>query len=97
MTEIDVTCVGADGAWDCAVRVRDDTGATDHEVIVAPSALPPGVAAADADAAEALVRATFGFLLEREPKEAILRRFDLDVVRRYFPDYDMAMAPRRAD
>jgi hypothetical protein len=34
-----------------------------------------------------LVRASFAFLLEREPKEAILRSFDLPVIGRYFPEY----------
>ena len=30
------------------------------------------------------------FLLDREPKEAILRVFDISVIRRYFPDFDAA-------
>jgi len=34
------------------------------------------------------VRESFRFLLEREPKESILREFDLSVIKRYFPDYD---------
>jgi len=34
-----------------------------------------------------LVRATFAFLLEREPASSILRRFDIEVVGRYFPEY----------
>ncbi len=41
---------------------------------------------------EELVRRSFGFLLQREPKESILREFDLEVIQRYFPDYDRAMA-----
>jgi hypothetical protein len=36
---------------------------------------------------EALLEASFEFLLEREPKEAILRRFDLPIIERYFPEY----------
>jgi len=35
-----------------------------------------------------LVRASFDFLLAREPKESILKAFDLAVIKRYFPDYD---------
>jgi hypothetical protein len=27
-------------------------------------------------------------LLEREPKEAILRRFDVSVIGRYFPEFE---------
>lgn len=36
---------------------------------------------------EDLVEASFRFLLDREPKESILSRFDLSVISRYFPDY----------
>ena len=35
-----------------------------------------------------LVRRSFAFLLEREPKESILRSFDLPEIGRYFPDYE---------
>jgi hypothetical protein len=37
---------------------------------------------------EQLVADSFGFLLGREPKDSILKEFDLSVIRRYFPDYD---------
>ena len=37
---------------------------------------------------EELVRRSFEFLLEREPKESILSRFDLSVISRYFPDFE---------
>ena len=40
-----------------------------------------------------VVRATFEFLLAREPASAILRRFDCSLVRRYFPEVD-AELPR---
>jgi hypothetical protein len=39
------------------------------------------------------VAAAFRFLLEREPKEAILRRFDITVIARYFPEFE-AQLPR---
>ncbi len=35
----------------------------------------------------ALVREAFSFLLEREPKESILRRFALSDIERYFPEF----------
>jgi hypothetical protein len=44
--------------------------------------------------AEALVRESFRFLLEREPKESILRSFDLTVIGRYFPAYERQIARR---
>jgi hypothetical protein len=37
---------------------------------------------------EELVAESFRFLLAREPKESILRSFDLMVIGRYFPEYE---------
>ena len=35
-----------------------------------------------------LVEGSFRFLLEREPKEMILRTFDLKIISHYFPEYE---------
>jgi hypothetical protein len=43
---------------------------------------------------EELVRRSFEFLLEREPKESILSRFDLSVISRYFPEYEREIKQR---
>ncbi len=43
-----------------------------------------------------LVRASFQFLLEREPKESILRRFALSEIERYFPEFRAWTARQRA-
>ena len=43
---------------------------------------------------EELVRRSFEFLLEREPKESILTRFELSVIGRYFPEYEREMKRR---
>ena len=43
---------------------------------------------------EELVRRSFEFLLEREPKESILARFDLSVISRYFPEYEREIRGR---
>ncbi len=45
---------------------------------------------------EACVEAAFRFLLDREPKELILPRFDLLVIARYFPEFERAL-PRYLD
>jgi hypothetical protein len=37
---------------------------------------------------ERLIEAAFRFLLDREPKESILRRFDVSVIARYFPEFE---------
>jgi hypothetical protein len=41
-----------------------------------------------------LVRRSFQFLLEREPKEAILGQFDLQAIARYFPEYEREITRR---
>ncbi len=43
---------------------------------------------------EDLVTESFRFLLEREPKESILRSFDLMVIGRYFPEYRREIVKR---
>jgi hypothetical protein len=66
------------------VSVEEDGGSTNHDVDVWPSDVnryAPGASA------EALLQASFEFLLAREPKESILRRFELPVIERYFPEY----------
>ena len=41
-----------------------------------------------------VVRVSFEFLLEREPASSILGEFSLDVIGRYFPEYEDEL-PRR--
>ena len=86
MTPLTVRCQPNQAGWTCAVTIGDDAGATRHEVVVAASDLErlhPG-----ADGPEALVHAAFDFLLAREPRDSILRRFDLPVIGRYFPEWE---------
>jgi hypothetical protein len=93
MTDVDVACAAAGDGWVCTVRVREDGATTEHEVAVRPAdAVAHGVRTVDD--AERLARETFTFLLEREPKESILRSFDLDVVGRYFPEYEREIRRR---
>lgn len=37
---------------------------------------------------EEMIRASFRFLLEREPKESILHAFDIEVIGNYFPEWE---------
>ncbi|MDQ3677104.1 MAG: hypothetical protein M3401_09930 [Actinomycetota bacterium] len=46
------------------------------------------------DDLERVVRVSFEFLLEREPPSSILPEFSLDVIGRYFPEYEDEL-PRR--
>ena len=68
------------------VTVRDGGGETRHDVTMSRATCarltsgqhPP----------ERCVEAAFRFLLDREAKESILRRFDVTVISRYFPDFE---------
>ena len=41
---------------------------------------------------EQCVEAAFRFLLDREPKESILRSFDVAVISRYFPEFEQKLS-----
>ena len=43
---------------------------------------------------EELLKQSFEFLLEHEPKESILARFDLSIISRYFPEYEREIKRR---
>lgn len=84
--EISVTS-GAD-PLSFEVRVREGTSGTRHEVTLGAADLARlGAGRGGA----ALVEAAFAFLLDHEPKEAILARFDLSVISRYFPQFERAL------
>lgn len=42
--------------------------------------------------AEEVIDAAFRFLLDREPKESILTRFDVSVISRYFPEFETRLS-----
>ena len=92
MTPLFVVCEASDDGWACAVTVGDDPAATRHSVRVDRSTLdelaPPGTTP------EELVRTSFEFLLEREPREAIMRRFDLPIIGSFFSGYAASVRER---
>ncbi len=68
------------------VTVEERGSSTEHEVTASAEDLERlGAAFATP---EDFVRACFAFLLEREPKESILRSFDVTVIGRYFPEFE---------
>jgi len=75
---------------DDAFVVMTEAG-TEHVVTIPDGMLTDPVLGADP---ERLVRESFGFLLEREPASSILRRFSLDVIGRYFPEYPQEIRRR---
>lgn len=76
-------------AWECSVTVAEGNSRTTHTVTVertyrdqlAGTETPVG----------RLVEKSFEFLLQREPKESILRSFNLPLIGRYFPEYENTM------
>jgi hypothetical protein len=76
------------------VVVREDDEETRHRVTLAAayfarlaSGRPP----------ERCVEAAFRFLLDREPAQAILRRFDIDIISKYFPEFERELPRYLAD
>ena len=92
MTPLRVDCHRTEAGWSCGVTVGDDARATEHEVAVTDDVLAR-LAPADADPSR-LVRESFEFLLAREPRESILRSFELPVIGRYFPEWETQLRRR---
>jgi hypothetical protein len=72
-----------------AVLVEDGGAATEHDVTVSANDLQRLGGRRTPDA---FVRDCFGFLLAREPKESILRSFDVSEIGRYFPEFEREIA-----
>jgi hypothetical protein len=88
---IDVTCGATDDGWTCDVTVGNDPAATSHQVGVRAETVT--ALAGGADPVD-LVRRSFGFLLEHEPRTSILSSFDLARIAGYFPEYPDEIARR---
>jgi hypothetical protein len=84
---IEVTQTAAQPKYELAVVVREGRGETRHTVTL-DHQTHARLAGASGATPERFVEAVFAFLLEREPKESILSRFDVTVVGRYFPEFD---------
>jgi hypothetical protein len=93
VADIDVAAVGAGGDGDPSFRVEVRVGPTTtaHDVAVPPD-LVERIGWEGGN--EELVRTSFEFLLAREPAGSILRRFSLDVIGDYFPEYVAEMRRR---
>jgi hypothetical protein len=68
------------------VTVRDSEGETRHHVTMSREVCDRLTAGRHTP--EACIEAAFRFLLDREPKESILGRFDVTVISRYFPEFE---------
>ena len=92
MAEILVVKSSRANGYEFQVTVKEQHGETRHRVTLTESDYRRLVGGDDSP--EELVRESFRFLLEREPKESILRTLDLTVIGRYFPEYEREIRNR---
>lgn len=71
---------------DFEVVVREGNGETRHHVTMSRRTYEQLTAGQHPP--ERCLEAAFRFLLDREPKESILGRFDVAVISRYFPEFE---------
>lgn len=86
---ISVTCTSTNDPLTFDVVVGEGADESRHQVTMAKDThehLGGG------HAPERVIEAAFAFLLDREPKESILPRFDVTVISRYFPEFEMKLA-----
>jgi hypothetical protein len=77
-----------------SVRLTDADGSSEHVVTLSGSdwdRLRRGYRSP-----EDLIRASFAFLLEREPRTSIVDSFDVSKIATYFPEFEREIA-RRSD
>src|ERR1700731_2394932 len=92
-TRISVRSTGNGEPRQFAIVLHDSSGETHHQVTLSAAdfeRLRGGKATP-----EECIHAAFRFLLDYEPKESILRRFDVSVIERYFPEFFDAFLPSR--
>ena len=83
---IAIQCTADGDPMGFAVTVREPNGETSHQVSMSRQTwqrlcggrYPP----------ERCIDAAFRFLLDHEPKESILGRFDVTLIARYFPSFE---------
>jgi hypothetical protein len=83
---IKVERVGEGDPLKFEVIVRVGNGETRHHVTMARDTCERLTMGAHTP--ERCIVAAFRFLLDREPKESILQRFDITVICRYFPEFE---------
>jgi hypothetical protein len=86
---IEVRRISESGRLDFEVVVREGEGETRHHVTISRETYERLTAGKHTP--ERCLEAAFRFLLDREPKESILGRFDVAVISRYFPDFKREM------
>jgi hypothetical protein len=86
---IEVKRISEGGAIDFEVVVREGEGETRHHVTMSRETYERLTAGKHTP--EHCLEAAFRFLLDREPKESILPRFDVTTISRNFPEFEREM------
>jgi len=86
MADISVSTSETGDGWTAHVTVSEGSSSSSHSVTIGQGYYQQ--LTGNDYSPEQLVEISFEFLLEREPKESILRRFDLPTISRYFPEYE---------
>ena len=86
---IEVRRISEGGALDFEVVIREGEGETRHHVTMSRETCERLTAGKHTP--ERCLEAAFRFLLDREPKESILGRFDVTAISRYFPEFEREM------
>lgn len=85
---IEVICTSDGDPLTFDVSVTEGGSSSRHQVTMSRDT---AVALAGDHAPEACIEAAFRFLLDREPKESIMGRFDVTVISRYFPEFEATL------
>jgi hypothetical protein len=93
MADITVTSASKESGWTFGVQIAEANGQTRHSVTLSRVEFER-LTEGKATTPEALIRRSFEFLLEREPKHLILRQFDLADISRHFPEYSKEIRTR---
>lgn len=80
--------IAPSGGGQFRVEVIEGSSSTVHKVAVTPATIER---LAWKGTPEELIRKSFDFLLEREPKESILDEFEVSAIGRYFPEYEQTV------
>jgi len=78
-----------DSGWQFTIRLSDAQSETEHLVTV--TRMTYEKLTGGQHSSDELIIKSFEFLLEREPKESILREFELDDISTYFPGWGQEM------
>jgi len=86
---IEVRRTGEGDPLEFEVVVREGKGQSRHDVTMTRETCDRLTAGKHTP--ERCLEAAFRFLLDREPKESILSRFDVTVISRYFPEFEQEL------